>query len=79
MESRGKQDGRRNQYIKTEDYLLRAILMYKQSARIFTPLSYEEYLCEKEIMKYTYELEILDYGAEKEREEVLLRYGEYIG
>lgn len=30
-------------------------------------------------MKYTYELEILDYGAEKEREEVLLRYGEYIG
>lgn len=66
---------RKDFYSETKTFLKKAILMHTRVAASFEPLSDEEKTCRDEILKYTIDLEMLEFGTHEERKEVMRKYG----
>ena len=70
---------REERFNKLKSYLNRGISMYHDIMSSFEPFSDAQKICIDNIMTFTYELEIVRNGTNEEREEVYIKYGEYIG
>lgn len=69
---------RKARYEKLGKFLIRGIDMYREIMPAFELFSDGQKICLDNIMTFTYELEVVRLGANEEREEVYIKYGEFI-